>query len=76
MATSNLSTTQQAASQIGCHVIYLRLLCKRHQIGQIYGKTRLLTDSDIDRLKELMPGAGKKWTGKNNPNYKGGQNDN
>ena len=52
MAT--LVTTADAAQTIGCDSSVIRRACKLHDIGQLFGKVRLLSPADVARLRGLV----------------------
>lgn len=53
MATQQLFSVQQAASQIGVTDGRIRQICREHEIGVVIGRDRVLTEEDIERIKNL-----------------------
>ena len=53
MATQQLFSVQQAATQIGVSDRRIRQICTEHKIGVLLGRDRVLTTDDVRRIKNL-----------------------
>lgn len=49
-------TTSQAAKKLRRSLRSVQRACKEHGIGTRFGKSLALTDADVARLRELIPG--------------------
>lgn len=53
MLQQNLWTVTEVADELGVTTGRVRQICRAHGIGEILGKTRVLTDADVDRIRNL-----------------------
>lgn len=64
---SDTYTITEAAAVLGISPAWARRLAARHGIGQIKGRTRILSQRQLDRLREAAEQAAEKAVG--NPNF-------
>lgn len=62
MVIKNLYTVADVADQLGLTPGRIRQICREHNIGQVFGRDRLMDENDVKRIKNL-PDRRKKVAG-------------
>lgn len=55
-----MTTVQQAAATLGVGYEVAKKLCHGHGLGQYVGRSRILDADDLETLRELVHGRGKR----------------
>lgn len=61
MTTQPFFSVQQVAKQLGLTDGRIRQICREYEIGVLLGRDRVLTEADVNRIKNL-PDRRKKMT--------------